>query len=64
MAAALQREHRDGQPTYLGDLFRVGKARGEKQLAAVSSSGPTRSDGKAAGNQRRPATVGSVPQPG
>ena len=31
----LQREHWNGQPTYLGDLFRVSKARGEKPLTAV-----------------------------
>jgi hypothetical protein len=36
MSATLQREHWNGQPTYLGDLFRVSKMRGEKQLDAVS----------------------------
>ena len=33
MSATLQREHWNGQPTYLGDLFRVSKMRGEKQLS-------------------------------
>jgi hypothetical protein len=31
----LQGERWDGRPTYLGDLFRVSKARGEKPLTAV-----------------------------
>ena len=31
----LQREHWNGQPTYLGDLFRVSKMRGDKRLSAV-----------------------------
>ena len=35
MSATLQREHWNGQPTYLGDLFRVSKMRGEKQLGGV-----------------------------
>jgi hypothetical protein len=35
MGATLQREHWNGQPTYLGDLFRVSKMRDEKTLAAV-----------------------------
>ena len=35
MSATLQREHWNGQPTYLGDLFRVSKMRDEKQLVAV-----------------------------
>ena len=35
MSATLQREHWNGQPIYLGDLFRVSKMRGEKTLAAV-----------------------------
>jgi hypothetical protein len=35
MSATLQREHWNGQPTHLGDLFRVSKMRGDKQLAAV-----------------------------
>ena len=35
MTATLQREHWNNQPTYLGDLFRVSKARGDKTLSAV-----------------------------
>jgi len=35
MSATLQREHSNGQPAYLGDLFRVGKGRGDKALGAV-----------------------------
>jgi len=35
MTATLQREHWNGQPTYLGDLFRVSKTRGDKMLGAV-----------------------------
>jgi hypothetical protein len=35
MPATLQREHWNGQPTYLGDLFRLKKPRGEKSLAAI-----------------------------
>ena len=35
MAAALQREHWNGQPTDLGDLFRVRKARSDDTLSAV-----------------------------
>ena len=35
MTATLQREHWNGQHTYFGDLFRVSKMRGEKQLSAV-----------------------------
>jgi hypothetical protein len=38
MTATLQREHWNGQPTYLGDLFRVSKMRQEKQLVAVCAS--------------------------
>ena len=34
MTATLQREHWNGQPTLLGDLFRVTKMRGDKQLEA------------------------------
>ena len=30
MSATLQREHWNGQPTHLGDLFRVSKMRDEK----------------------------------
>jgi hypothetical protein len=33
--ATLQREHWNGQPAHLGDLFRVSKTRGDKQLGAV-----------------------------
>jgi hypothetical protein len=33
--ATLQREHWNGQPTHLGDLFRVSKTRGDKHLEAV-----------------------------
>jgi hypothetical protein len=36
MSATLQREHWNGQATLLGDLFRVTKPRGDKQLAAAS----------------------------
>jgi hypothetical protein len=35
MSATLQREHWNGRPTHLGDLFRVTKTRGGKQLHAV-----------------------------
>ena len=35
MTATLQREHWNGQPPYLGDLFRVSKTRGEKTLTAL-----------------------------
>ena len=35
MTTTLHREHWNGQPMYLGDLFRVGRMRGEKPLAAV-----------------------------
>ena len=35
MTATLQREPWNGQPTYLGDLFRVSKTRGDKTLDAV-----------------------------
>jgi hypothetical protein len=35
MSATLQREHWNGQPTHLGDLFRVSKTRGDKTLNAV-----------------------------
>ena len=35
MTATLQREHWNGQPTYLGDLFCVSKARGDKTLIAA-----------------------------
>ena len=34
MTATLQREHWNNQPTYLGDLFRVSKTRGDKMLDA------------------------------
>jgi hypothetical protein len=40
MSATLQREHWNGQPTYLGDLFRVSKTRGEKPLAAACKLWP------------------------
>jgi hypothetical protein len=36
MPTTLQREHWNNQPTYLGDLFRVSKTRGDKTLGAVS----------------------------
>ena len=39
MTATLQREPWNDQPTYLGDLFRVSKARGDKTLTAVRRSG-------------------------
>ena len=35
MPATLRREHRNGQPTDLGELFRVSKARGDKTRGAV-----------------------------
>ena len=35
MTATLQREPWNDQPTYLGDLFRVSKTRGDKTLGAV-----------------------------
>ena len=35
MTATLQREHWNNQPTHLGDLFRVSKARGDKTLTAL-----------------------------
>ena len=35
MPASLQRAHWNGQPTHVGNLFRVSRARGEKQLRAV-----------------------------
>ena len=35
MSATLQRGHWNGQPTYLGDLFRVSKIRGDKPLEAA-----------------------------
>ena len=35
MSATLQRERWNGEPAYLGDLFRVTRMRGEKPLAAV-----------------------------
>ena len=35
MSATLQREHWNGQPTHLGDLFRVHKMPGDKRLDAV-----------------------------
>ena len=35
MSATLQREHWNDQPTYVGDLFRVSKTRGDKTLGAV-----------------------------
>ena len=35
MSTTLQREHWNGQPTYLGDLFRVSKTRDDKRLSAV-----------------------------
>ena len=35
MSATLRREHWNGQPTNLGDLFRVSRTRGDKQLQAV-----------------------------
>ena len=35
MSATLQRAHWNGQPTHLGDLFRVTKVRGDKQFHAV-----------------------------
>ena len=35
MTATQQREHWNNQPTYLGDLFRVSKTRGDKTLGAV-----------------------------
>jgi len=35
MSATLQREHWNGEPTRLGELFRVATTRGEKQLTAV-----------------------------
>ena len=35
MSATLQRQRWNGQPAHLGDLFRVRKMRGDKQLAAV-----------------------------
>jgi len=39
MTATLQREHWNGQSTYLGDLFRVSKTGRDKTLTAVRSSG-------------------------
>jgi hypothetical protein len=36
MNATLQREHWNGQPTYLGDLFRLHKMRGDKRLEAAA----------------------------
>ena len=36
MTATLQREHWNNQPTYLGDLFRVSKTRGDKTLSALT----------------------------
>ena len=36
MSATLQREHWNGRPTLLGDLFRATKARGNKQLQAAA----------------------------
>ena len=39
MSATLQRERWNDEATYLGDLFRVSKARGDKTLTAVSRSG-------------------------
>ena len=36
MSATLQREHWNSQPTHLGDLFRVTKTRGDKQLEAAA----------------------------
>jgi hypothetical protein len=35
MSGTLQREHWNGQPTHLGDLFRVHRMREEKRLDAV-----------------------------
>src|SRR5687767_15284007 len=35
MTAILPREHWNGQPTHLGDLFRVSKLRGDKTLEAA-----------------------------
>jgi hypothetical protein len=35
MSATLQREHWNGLPALLGDLFRVSKMRGDKQLDAA-----------------------------
>jgi hypothetical protein len=35
MTATVQREHWSDQPTYVGDLFRVAKMRGDKTLAAL-----------------------------
>ena len=35
MSATLQREHWNGQPTHVGDLFRVGKTCGDKRLEAT-----------------------------
>ena len=35
MAATLQREPWNSQPTHLGDLFRVSKMRGDKKLEAA-----------------------------
>ena len=36
MLATLRRDHWNGEPTLLGDLFRVTKARGDRQLAAAA----------------------------
>jgi hypothetical protein len=36
MSATLQREHWNGQPTLLGDLFRVSNIRGDKPLEAAA----------------------------
>ena len=35
MSATLQREHWNGRPTHVGDLFRVHKMRGDKRLGAA-----------------------------
>ena len=35
MSATLHREHWNGQPTHVGDLFRVHKMRGDKRLGAA-----------------------------
>ena len=65
MSATLQREHWNGQPTHLGDLFRVSKMRDEKTLVAVCKLWSAQSRlGGASGNQRRPAAVGGVPLAG
>ena len=35
MIVTPQREHSNGQTTYVGDLFRVSRMRGDKPLAAI-----------------------------